>query len=97
MQNDTSKLNRRRLLKGLAALPAVALVGFHGKVSAEMVSVDDSTAKTLQYTEKSSTDGQTCANCGLYQGGDAATGPCPIFGGKDVVAGGWCKSWVAKG
>lgn len=96
MDNSSSKLNRRSLLKGLAAIPAVAVVGFHATASAEMVSVDGPTAKALQYTEKSTMEGQTCANCGLYQGGDAASGPCPIFGGKDVAASGWCKSWVAK-
>lgn len=96
MDNNSSKFNRRTLLKGLAAIPAVAVVGFHRTASAEMVDPAGPTAQALNYTEKSTTDGQTCANCGLYQGGDAATGACPIFGGKSVPAGGWCKSWVAK-
>jgi hypothetical protein len=41
--------------------------------------------------------GQDCANCQLYQGkaGDA-TGPCPLFAGKNVAAKGWCSSWVKK-
>jgi hypothetical protein len=40
---------------------------------------------------------QKCSACALYQGkaGDAA-GPCPIFAGKRVAAGGWCASWVKK-
>jgi High potential iron-sulfur protein len=40
---------------------------------------------------------QKCANCGLFQGkaGDAAGG-CPLFGTKQVVAGGWCSAWVKK-
>ena len=42
------------------------------------------------------TEGQNCAGCNLYQGGTAAAGPCAIFGGKDVQATGWCKSWVKK-
>jgi hypothetical protein len=97
MSNDKTSMSRRTLLKGLASIPVVAAVGYSATAAAEKLSVDDPTAKSLAYTEKSTTDGQTCANCNLYQGGDAATGACPIFGGKDVVASGWCKSWVAKG
>ena len=96
MHNDKTKLSRRNLLKGIASIPVVAAIGFHGTASAEMVSADDPTAKALNYTEKSETDGQTCANCKLYQGG-AEKGGCQIFGGKEVPAGGWCKSWVAQG
>jgi hypothetical protein len=91
-----TQMNRRTLLKGLASIPVVAAVGYHTAASAAAVSVDDPTAKSLEYTEKSTVDGQQCSNCGLYKGGDAATGPCPIFGGKDVAGAGWCKSWVAK-
>lgn len=89
-------VNRRTLLKGLAAIPVVAAVGYTASASAEMVSADDATAKALEYTANSTKDGQTCSNCGLYQGGTAAQGPCPIFPGKEVAATGWCKSWVAK-
>jgi len=89
-------INRRTLLKGLAAIPVVAAVGYAATAAAEAVTVDDPTAKALEYTEKSTTEGQQCGNCGIYQGGTAAAGPCPIFGGRDVVATGWCKSWVAK-
>lgn len=94
---NNSKLNRRTVLKGLAAIPVVATFGYSASASAaEMLSVDDPTAKALGYTEHSTTDGQTCANCNLYQGGDAASGACTIFGGKHVTATGWCKSWMAK-
>ena len=91
-----TKINRRTLLKGIAAIPVVAAVGYATTASAEMVSLDDPTAKALQYTEKSTQAGKHCGNCGLYQGGANATGPCPIFGGKEVHATGWCSSWVAK-
>jgi len=91
-----TKLNRRTLLKGIAAIPVVSALGYATTASAAMVDPNGPTAKALNYTEKSTTEGQHCGNCGLYQGGDAATGPCPIFGGKDVHATGWCKSWVAK-
>ncbi len=39
---------------------------------------------------------QKCSNCGLYQGGAAATGGCPLFGTKQVAAAGWCSAWVKK-
>jgi len=92
----STKIDRRTLLKGLAAIPVVAAVGYASTAAAEAVDVNDATAKALEYTEKSTKEGQHCATCGLYQGGTAASGPCPIFGGKDVKATGWCRSWVAK-
>ena len=96
MKNQTHDKSRRAILKGLVAIPVVAIAGFQSNAYAAMLSADDPTAKALSYTDKSTTAGQTCANCGIYQGGAAATGACPIFPGKDVAAAGWCKSWVAK-
>ena len=40
--------------------------------------------------------GQSCGNCALYQGGTAASGPCPIYQNKIVPAKGWCNAWVKK-
>ncbi len=96
MKNKTHDKKRRAILKGLASIPVLAIAGYQSTSHAAMVSADDPTAKALAYTAKSTTDGQTCANCNLYQGGSAAAGPCTIFPGKDVAAAGWCKSWVAK-
>ena len=95
MKNQTPNKSRRAVLKGMLGIPVVAIAGLQS-AQAAMLSVDDPTAKALQYTEKSTVDGQSCANCGIYQGGSNPTGACPIFPGRDVVAGGWCKSWVAK-
>jgi hypothetical protein len=41
--------------------------------------------------------GQQCNNCGIYQGkpGDAQ-GPCPLYAGKEVLAGAWCSAWAKK-
>lgn len=41
--------------------------------------------------------GEDCANCQLYQGkaGDP-WGACPIFGGKQVNAKGWCSAYTKK-
>jgi len=41
--------------------------------------------------------GNSCANCGLYQGSDGSVrGPCQLFAGKDVKAAGWCTSWAGQ-
>jgi hypothetical protein len=96
MKNQIHNKGRRTILKGLLAIPVVTIAGFHSTANAAMLTADDPTAKALAYTDKSTTEGQSCANCNLYQGGTAATGPCTIFPGKDVAAAGWCKSWVAK-
>lgn len=96
MKDQKHDKNRRTILKGLVSIPVLAIAGYHSTAHAAMVSADDPTAKALSYTAKSTTEGQTCANCNLYQGGTAASGPCPIFPGKDVAAAGWCKSWVGK-
>ena len=96
MKDQKHDKNRRTILKGLVSIPVLAIAGYHSTAHAAMVSADDPTAKALSYTAKSTTEGQTCANCNLYQGGTAASGPCAIFPGKDVAAAGWCKSWVGK-
>lgn len=93
--DDRTTMKRRTLLKGLAAIPVMGIALRHTAASAEMLSVDDPVAKNLQYTETSPNPEQTCANCKLYTGGSAPTGGCLLFGNKQVVAGGWCKSWVA--
>ena len=95
MNTSPIGLNRRRLLQGLAAIPVIALLGRPGRAEAEMLSVDDPLAKNFQYTETSTVDGQTCSNCQLYVG-SGPTGGCPLFGAKQVVAGGWCNAWVTK-
>lgn len=96
MKNSTDQ-SRRALLKGMVALPVAAAAGFHVSAQAAMLSVDDPTAKALGYTETSTVDGKTCANCNLYTGAaGAAAGPCAIFPGKDVTAAGYCNSWIAK-
>ena len=39
--------------------------------------------------------GQQCANCVLFQGGDAEWGGCPLFAGQMVSASGWCSAYSA--
>ncbi len=95
MSEQKTDVNRRTLLKGIAVMPLAVALGHTGTAAAEMLSPGDATAQALGYVEHSATDGQSCANCKLYQGGGAAQGACPIFAGKEVLATGWCKSWVA--
>jgi hypothetical protein len=68
---------------------------------------NDATAKALGYVADSTkadkkkypkfTATQKCSSCALYQGKAAEPqGACPIFSGKQVAAGGWCSSYVAK-
>jgi len=88
--------SRRTVLKGLAAIPVIAAVGYSATAAAEAVNPEDALAKAMEFTLKSDKADQDCGNCALYQGGANPTGPCPIFGGNEVPTGGWCKSWVKK-
>jgi hypothetical protein len=97
MKNQPHDKGRRAILKGLVGIPVLAIAGLQSTTSyAAMLTADDPTAKALSYTDKSTMEGKSCSNCMLYQGGTAASGPCPIFPGKEVAATGWCKSWAAK-
>ena len=55
------------------------------------------TTKADQKKFPKHTKDQKCNNCALFQGKAAdATGGCPLFGVKHVVAGGWCSAWAKK-
>lgn len=97
MKKHTPDQGRRSILKGLMGIPVIAVAGFQTSAQAAMVSPDDPTAKALGYVEHSTVDGSSCANCVLYSGAaGAASGPCAIFPGKEVVPTGWCKSYAKK-
>ena len=96
MQSAKNKLSRRTLLKGMAVLPVVSFAGVQSAQAADLVSVDDPTAKALGYVEASPVDGKNCANCNLYVDTGRESGPCAIFPGKEVLAAGYCNSWIAK-
>lgn len=98
-------LTRRNFLK--SSLVAGAAITFIGKASAGTpVSESDPQAKSLGYVANAAkadktkfpkfAAGQNCGNCSLYQGKSGASGPCPIFAGKDVAAAGWCSAYVKK-
>lgn len=83
---------------GIATVPLAGLLRAGAARAAELpkLSLEDPTAKALNYVEQSTTEGQRCNNCQFWQGGDADWGPCPLFPGKSVSARGWCTSWTKK-
>jgi High potential iron-sulfur protein len=66
------------------------------------LTLDDPTAKALNYTEDNTKAGpphqagQDCSNCNFYQGGPTGYGPCQLFVGKSVNAKGWCAGYAKK-
>ena len=99
--------SRRRLLKRISlgvALAPIAGATLRGAWAADLplLTGDDPTAKALKYTADASKapeakPGSKCDNCKLFQAAaGAAQGPCLLFPGKAVKAGGWCASWTAK-
>jgi len=95
--------SRRSFLSALGAgaivLPLSALTRDAALLASEApkVSLDDPTAKALQYVHESPDAAKLCLGCQLYTGAaDAKWGPCAIFPGKVVNARGWCASWVPK-
>ena len=81
---------------GAAVLPLSALVTSLPSRAQDLVDPESDQAKALNYMAESDNPDQNCANCTLYQGGDAETGPCPLFAGSAVPAAAWCSAWVAK-
>jgi hypothetical protein len=66
------------------------------------LTLDDPTAKALNYVEDASKagaphqPGQLCANCNFFHGGATGYGPCELFPGKAVNAKGWCNGYAKK-
>ncbi len=101
-----SRTNRRVFLMTIAAAGPL-LAGTVAAQGAPKLDEKDPVAASLGYVADSTkadakkypkhTKEQKCATCVLFQGkaGDAA-GNCPIFSGKQVMAGGWCSSWAKK-
>lgn len=103
---SAKSLDRRGVLK-LAALGtgALATVGFPAAFAQDdRVDPASDQAKSLNYVHDAAeaadhdrySEGSNCANCQLWQGGDAEWGNCGIFPGKKVAAEGWCTAWVAS-
>ena len=110
MTERVSDQARRRFLRmavaGAAALPVCALTARRLRAQ-EQVDPSDEVAQQLGYVEDASEvdpeewpnyeDGQLCSNCDLYEAAEGDEwGPCQIFGGDLVAAGGWCSAWVEQ-
>ena len=102
---DLRSLARRRLLQRLALGVPLAALGMKPRAraaAAPLLDTASSEARAVKYVENAArasgaTPGSTCANCALYQGAAGSKqGPCQIFPGKDVKAGGWCTSWAPQ-
>lgn len=102
---DLRSLARRRLLQRLALGVPLAALGMKPRARAAAAPLLDAAspeARAAKYVEDAArasgaTPGSTCANCALYQGAAGSKqGPCQIFPGKDVKAGGWCTSWAPQ-
>lgn len=101
-----SAINRRRVLLTGAMAGAALALGRTAVAETPKLAPDDPQAKALGYVEDASTvdaaqwprmqEGQHCANCALYQGGDPDWGGCGIFPGKQVAGAGWCNAWAPK-
>jgi hypothetical protein len=95
--------DRRRFLMavgaGVASVPLSSLVTSRTALAQELPLVDPAgpVAVALEYVEESPDEAKLCSNCILYTDPEAEEqGPCAVFPGKSVKAGGWCKSWVLR-
>ncbi|MET3106204.1 hypothetical protein AAKU67_000686 [Oxalobacteraceae bacterium GrIS 2.11] len=93
----------------MISIPAVLGLASTRFALADAAHVDEAspTAKALGYMNDASkvdakkfptyAAGHVCGNCQLYQGKAAdAWATCPIMGGNQVNAKGWCSAWVKK-
>ena len=104
--NNTHDSSRRRFfaLAGTGIGAAALMNALPRQAFAEdlpHLTIDDPTAKALNYTEDATKApaphqaGQACSNCNFFSG-SAAYGPCQLFPGKAVNAKGWCSGYAKK-
>lgn len=101
--NAPESESRRRLLKKLALAASVSTLASLQARADELplIAESDPVAKAVKYVEDTKTvkeaEGNRCDTCSLYAGKDGAPqGPCQIFKGKSVKAGGWCTAWAPQ-
>jgi hypothetical protein len=75
--------------------------GAAGAVCADLSAMSDaeqSTRKSLDYTEAGPNPSQVCAGCSFFHPGSTAggCGTCDMFSGGPVNSHGHCNSWSAK-
>lgn len=103
--NSCNKARRKFFVLAGSGIGAAALVGaLPRRALADdlpHLTIDDPTAKALNYTEDATKApaphqaGQACANCNFFSG-SGAYGPCQLFPGKAVAAKGWCSGYAKK-
>ena len=93
-------LNRRNFIArtGIAvtAIPLAGLLNQAGAADLPMVDPSSPNAVNLKYVATSTTEGQKCSNCALFQGTGDGKGNCPLFQGAQVGEEAWCSAWVKK-
>jgi len=97
------KNNRRAFLRvlgtGVIALPLsnLTIQKIALAVEGDKLDPEDPAAMSLAYSHESADAARSCAKCQFYTGAaNSEWGPCVIFPGKLVSAGGVCNSWFAK-
>lgn len=103
-QSETCR-RRRWFLKNAStisvAIPVASVVGSRLAFAADTPMVDEKSAQgiALQYVLASTTEGQACENCTLFQpvAGINGAGTCPLFHGSHVVDTAWCSAYSPKG
>jgi len=89
-----------------AGQPATATMAASGS-DLPHISIDDPAARAVGFSlDAAKVDrarypehlkGQVCRKCVQFKGGPTdAWGPCMVFAGKQVPAGGWCTSFAAR-
>jgi len=105
--NDIDKSGRRKFFmlagSGIGAAALIAALPRHALAEdLPHQTLDDPTAKALNYTEDASkapaphVAGQACSNCNFFHGAASGYGPCDLFPGKAVNAKGWCSGYAKK-
>ena len=102
-------MNTRRDFIRIAALSGAAALSSHRALAADAPVLDekDPQAVALGYVADAArvnkakypkyTAGQACGNCQFFQAQTAVPmAPCPLFGGKQVAAKGWCSAYAKK-
>lgn len=101
------KSSRRSFLITSIGVASTLALSRQAFADAPKVVETDPTAQALGYkADASQVDkakyakyaaGQDCGNCSFYQGkGSDPWGGCPMFGGKQVSAKGWCSAYNKK-
>jgi hypothetical protein len=95
-------LSRGKAIWFLASIPAAVAIAASAASADSAPSAAPATADTaeatkmkttLDYVDKSTTTGQSCANCTFFAATSDGDGTCKLITGGTVKAAGWCKSW----